>query len=184
MWDSKRLSQNVECFLYCINYAKSEQENPLSFKLTLRSRWTLSRARSLLSWAISRVFVLSTLNSNRTNHKLRKKLANQKRRQMSLICDSLDSNTILCINLQTLYTETLERLRRRQHFTRSHFLSFCIFCLTEFYFSPSLWKVIHPDLAARNVLVGEGEKCKVTDFGMARDVYRDNIYTKKNRVST
>lgn len=62
-----------------------------------------------------------------------------------------DSNTILCINLQTLCTETLERLRRRQNFTRSHFLSFCIFCLTEFYFSPSLLKVIHRDLAARNV---------------------------------
>ncbi|CAH3157510.1 unnamed protein product [Porites lobata] len=42
-------------------------------------------------------------------------------------------------------------------------------------------KVIHRDLAARNVLVGEGEKCEVTDFGMARDVYRDNIYTKKSR---
>ena len=37
-------------------------------------------------------------------------------------------------------------------------------------------------MAARNVLVGEGEKCKVTDFGMARDVHRDDIYTKKSRV--
>ena len=44
-------------------------------------------------------------------------------------------------------------------------------------------KVIHRDLAARNVLVGEGEKCKVTDFGMARDVYGDDIYKKKSRVS-
>lgn len=42
-------------------------------------------------------------------------------------------------------------------------------------------KVIHRDLAARNVLVGEGEKCKVTDFGMARDVYGDDIYKKKSR---
>ena len=37
-------------------------------------------------------------------------------------------------------------------------------------------------MAARNVLVGEGEKCKVTDFGMARDVHQDDIYTKKSRV--
>ena len=37
-------------------------------------------------------------------------------------------------------------------------------------------------MAARNVLVGEGEKCKVTDFGMARDVHQDEIYTKKGRV--
>ena len=37
-------------------------------------------------------------------------------------------------------------------------------------------------MAARNVLVGEGEKCKVTDFGMARDVQQDEIYTKTSRV--
>ena len=38
-------------------------------------------------------------------------------------------------------------------------------------------------MAARNVLVGEGEKCKVTDFGMARNVQQDDIYTKQSRVS-
>ena len=43
-------------------------------------------------------------------------------------------------------------------------------------------QVVHPDLAARNVLVGEELVCKITDFGMARDVYQDNIYTKTSRV--
>ena len=34
-------------------------------------------------------------------------------------------------------------------------------------------------LFIENVLVGEGETCKVTDFGMARDVQEDKIYEKK-----
>ena len=46
----------------------------------------------------------------------------------------------------------------------------------------ALLKVIHRDLSARNVLVGEGKTCKVTDFGMARDVQEDNIYERKTRV--
>ncbi|XP_066024460.1 tyrosine kinase receptor Cad96Ca [Pocillopora verrucosa] len=41
--------------------------------------------------------------------------------------------------------------------------------------------IIHRDLAARNVFVGAGETCKVTDFGMARDVLDDNIYQMRSK---
>ena len=43
-------------------------------------------------------------------------------------------------------------------------------------------QIIHRDLAARNVLVGEVETCKVTDFGMAKDVQQDNIYERKTKL--
>ena len=78
------LSQSAEYYMHCVNYAKREQEKPLMFKLTLRSRSTLSQAQSDSCHELLVVFGLSTLNSNRTNHKPRKKLANQKRRHMSL----------------------------------------------------------------------------------------------------
>ena len=32
------------------------------------------------------------------------------------------------------------------------------------------------------MLVGQKETCKVTDFGMARDVQKENIYERKTKV--
>ena len=32
------------------------------------------------------------------------------------------------------------------------------------------------------MLVGQNETCKVTDFGMARDVQQENIYERKKKV--
>ncbi|XP_023348749.1 proto-oncogene tyrosine-protein kinase receptor Ret, partial [Eurytemora carolleeae] len=41
-------------------------------------------------------------------------------------------------------------------------------------------KLVHRDLAARNVLVAEGKMCKISDFGLSRDVYTDEAYWKRS----
>ena len=43
-------------------------------------------------------------------------------------------------------------------------------------------QIVHRDLAARNVLVGDGEICKITDFGLARDVYKEDLYRRTATV--
>ena len=41
---------------------------------------------------------------------------------------------------------------------------------------------MHRDLAARNVLVGDGEICKITDFGLARNVFQEDLYRRTATV--
>ena len=124
---SKCGTQSGKYSMHCINYANREQEKPLSFKLTLRSRFTLSQAQSLCCYELLVVFGLSTLNSHRTHHKLRKK--KPIKTPTYVLATLQDSNTIMCTNSQTLYTEGLERLRRRQ--SQQTLLSFgTAFCFT------------------------------------------------------
>lgn len=42
-------------------------------------------------------------------------------------------------------------------------------------------KLVHRDLAARNVLLAEGKVCKISDFGLTRDVYEDDAYLKQSK---
>ena len=44
-------------------------------------------------------------------------------------------------------------------------------------------KVLHGDLAARNVLLADDSVAKVADFGLARQLYQDYDYKKQGRVS-
>ncbi|XP_033304852.1 proto-oncogene tyrosine-protein kinase receptor Ret [Bombus bifarius] len=42
-------------------------------------------------------------------------------------------------------------------------------------------KLVHRDLAARNVLLATEKVCKISDFGLTRDVYEDDAYLKRSK---
>lgn len=44
-------------------------------------------------------------------------------------------------------------------------------------------KVLHGDLAARNILLAADNVVKICDFGLARSMYRTNNYKKEGDVS-
>lgn len=44
-------------------------------------------------------------------------------------------------------------------------------------------KVLHGDLAARNILLSDNNVVKICDFGLAKTMYNDNNYKKKGNVS-
>lgn len=44
-------------------------------------------------------------------------------------------------------------------------------------------KVLHGDLAARNILLAEGNVVKISDFGLAKSMYNNENYLKQGNVS-
>lgn len=44
-------------------------------------------------------------------------------------------------------------------------------------------KVLHGDLAARNILLSDDNIVKICDFGLARSLYKCNNYKKEGEVS-
>ena len=45
------------------------------------------------------------------------------------------------------------------------------------------FKLVHRDLATRNILIGENNVAKISDFGLARDIKEIEKYTWKNHVN-
>lgn len=43
-------------------------------------------------------------------------------------------------------------------------------------------KVVHGDLAARNILLSTDNVVKICDFGLARSLYKTDIYKKEGEV--
>lgn len=44
-------------------------------------------------------------------------------------------------------------------------------------------KVLHGDLAARNILLCEDNVVKICDFGLARSMYRGDNYKKRGKIN-
>ena len=59
-------------------------------------------------------------------------------------------------------------------------LRFCVQIANGMAYLASL-KIVHRDLATRNVLVCKDELLKISDFGLARDVYEEDFYQKVNK---
>lgn len=65
---------------------------------------------------------------------------------------------------------SLEMPKSRNIFTHSRLIK--VSCAAQ---------LVHRDLAARNVLLATGKVCKISDFGLTRDVYEDDAYLKRSK---
>lgn len=91
--------------------------------------------------------------------------------------------TLLCIFfISDLQPESgfLDPVRSFHNIERTAEISYVLYTMHSLQFS---FQCVHRDLAARNVLVGEGYMMKIADFGLARDIYKDDRYVKLSSVS-
>ena len=61
-----------------------------------------------------------------------------------------------------------------------HILKTTTYCITA-YLTFFCSQLVHRDLATRNVLLAAGKICKISDFGLTRDVHEGDAYLKVNK---
>ncbi|XP_011861811.1 PREDICTED: tyrosine-protein kinase receptor torso [Vollenhovia emeryi] len=77
-----------------------------------------------------------------------------------------------------LYDIQQDVIRYTENITSADLLNFARQVATGMEFLSSN-RIVHRDLAARNVLVRPDRVVKISDFGLSRDIYRENVYRKK-----
>ncbi|KAL0100085.1 hypothetical protein PUN28_019506 [Cardiocondyla obscurior] len=83
-----------------------------------------------------------------------------------------------CMIANRLYDIQQDVIKYTENITSADLLNFARQVATGMEFLSSN-RVVHRDLAARNVLVRPDRVVKISDFGLSRDIYRENVYRKK-----
>ncbi|KYM80805.1 Fibroblast growth factor receptor 3 [Atta colombica] len=94
--------------------------------------------------------------------------------QKRCICNYKKTHTIA----NRLYDIQRDVTKYIENITSADLLNFARQVATGMEFLSSN-RIVHRDLAARNVLVRSDRVVKISDFGLSRDIYQENVYRKK-----